>query len=233
MPLRYGLIENPLTGDPDDYMAVTFDNQTVGIDGIVERMVSRGSTVTKAEALGTLEEFNLAVCEIVKDGFNVNTELFSVYPTVAGVFNDASEGFNSSKHSINLNLRAGQRLTEAIANLSVEKVTVTESKPVLQLFTDLKSGAINESASKGQIVSIKGALLKISGEASLVGVFFIAADGTETQITDFVKNKPSELLFFIPEDLAVGSYDVEVRTVLTSHKSVSVGQLSNKIAITA
>ncbi|MGQ1947087.1 DNA-binding domain-containing protein [Geofilum sp. OHC36d9] len=233
MPLRYGLIENPLTSDPDDYMAVTFDNQTVGIDEIVERMISRGSTVTKAEALGSFEEFNLAVCDIVKSGFNIKTDLFSVYPTVAGVFNDASEGFNSSKHSINLNLRAGQRLIEAVANLSVEKVTVTESKPVLQLLTDLKSGAINESATIGQIVSIKGALLKIAGEAPSVGVFFIAADGTETRIADFVKNKPSELLFFIPDDLAVGSYDVEVRTVLPSHKSVSVGQLSNKISIIA
>lgn len=233
MPLRYGLVENPLTSDPDDYMAVTLDNQTVDIDGIVERMVSRGSTVTKAEALGTLEEFKLAVCEIVKDGFNVNTELFSVYPTVAGVFNDASEGFSSSKHSINLNLRAGRRLTEAVRDLTVEKVAVTESKPVLQLLTDLKSGAVNESASIGQIVSIKGALLKISGEASLVGVFFIASDGTETQITDFVKNKPSELLFFIPDDLAVGSYDVEVRTTIKQRKQLSVGKLANKISIIA
>lgn len=233
MALRYGLIDNPLTSDPDDFMALTLDNQTIGIDGIVERMISRGSTVTKAEALSTLEEYSLAISEILKEGNNVNTELFGVYPSVAGVFNDKSESFDRSKHSIKLNLRAGKRLNEAIRNLTVEKIRVTESKPILQLLTDLKTGAVNESASIGQIVSIKGGLLKINGEDPLVGVFFISTDGIETRIVDFVKNKPSELLFFIPDTLTVGSYDVEVRTVLHSRKTLSVGRLDNKISVTA
>jgi hypothetical protein len=64
MPLRYGLVENQLTSDPDDYMAVTLDNYTKGIDDIVERMISRGSTVTTAEALGTLEEFKLVSSQV-------------------------------------------------------------------------------------------------------------------------------------------------------------------------
>ncbi|WP_158275717.1 HU family DNA-binding protein [Marinilabilia rubra] len=232
MPLRYGLVENLLTDDPDDLMAVTVDNPTMGIDEIVERMISRGSTVTKAEALGTLEEFKSAVCDIVKDGNNVNTELFVIYPTVAGVFESKSEAFNASKHGINLNLRAGKRLIESSRDLNVERVEISESKPTLKTVTDLKTGAVNESVTVGQIVSIKGGLLKIDTESAEAGIFFIDPDGNAHKASRIVKNKPSELLFFVPDDLTPGTYQVEIRTVLYKRKSLSTGRLGQDIVVT-
>lgn len=232
MALRYGLVENLLTEDPDDLMAVTLDNPTKGIDDIVERMISRGSTVTKAEALGTLEEFKQAVCDIVKDGNNVNTELFAVYPTVAGVFENETESFNPGKHGINLNLRAGKRLVEAGRDLKVERVEVGESKPTLNVLADLKTGAVNESLSVGQIASIKGGMLKINFDNAEAGVFFIDSDGNEHKVSNIVKNKPSELLFFVPDDLPTGTYQVEVRTVLYKRKSLSTGRLGHDIVVT-
>lgn len=234
MALRFGLIENLLTADPSDYMAVTLDNKTMGIDDIINRMISRGSTITKAGALATIEEFNLAVCDIVREGNYVNTELFSVYPSVAGVFNSSNEGFNRNKHAINLNLRAGRRLSEATRNLSVEKVEVVQARPTLQTLTDLKSGSVNESISIGQIASIKGSLLKINGdEDSDAGIFLIADDGKTTKVTRMVKNKPSELLFFVPDELIPGSYLLEVRTVLYKRKAISVGRLNHTLTVTA
>jgi hypothetical protein len=231
MPLRYGLVENQLTSDPDDYMAVTLDNYTKGIDDIVERMISRGSTVTTAEALGTLEEFKLAVCDLVKEGFNVNTELFSVYPRVAGVFNSADEAFNANKHTINLNLRAGKRLTEAARDLSVEKVGVEEAKPTLKTIIDLKSNAVNESITVGRIASIKGALLKLDPDNPESGIFLIDSDQKATKVSNVVENKPSELLFFVPDALPVGTYEIEVRTVLRNRKSLKSGRLPVSVSV--
>ena len=231
MPLRYGLVENQMTSDPDDYMAVTLDNPTKGVEEIVERMISRGSTVTRAEALGTLEEFKQAVCDIVKDGFNVNTELFAVYPRVAGVFDSADERFNANKHGINLNLRAGKRLNETVHDLSVEKVEVDEAKPTLQTLTDLKSDVVNESVSISRVASIKGAHLKIDTEHPDSGIFLIDADENEVKVSNIVKNKPSELLFFVPDDLPLGTYQIEVRTVLRNRKTLRTGRLP--VSITA
>ncbi len=74
MTLRYGLIPNHLTDDPDDFMGIVTDNETVTETTIVERMIGKGSTVTKAEAISVIKEFEYVIVEAVKNGQNVNTK---------------------------------------------------------------------------------------------------------------------------------------------------------------
>lgn len=232
MALRYGLVENLLTADPDDFMAVTLDNKTMTIEDVVERMISRGSTVTKAGALATIEEFNLAICDIVKGGNNVNTELFTVYPSIAGVFNSETESFNPKKHAIKINMRAGRRLYDASRNLAVERVKVAGAKPTIQTLSDLKSNAVNESISIGQIASLKGSMMKIDETNENAGLFLIDAEGNETKVTQVVKNKPSEILFFVPDTITPGDYILELRTVLPRRKELVTARLGHTLVAT-
>lgn len=224
MALRYALTENLLTADPNDYMAVTTDNPTAGINDIVDRMISRGSTVTKAEALGVLEEFNQAVADLLKTGSNINTELFTIYPTISGVFNSSGEAFNANKHAINLKMRTGNRLKDIHRAIVLERVEGNVYKPVIQVVADLKSGAVNDTVSIGQILSVKGSLLKISEEEAQAGIFFIASGGAETRVTQIVTNKPGELLFFVPANVLPGACVIEIRTIVPGRKGMSVAR---------
>lgn len=225
MPFRYGLIENRLTADPNDYMAIVQDNQTYSMDQIIDRMISRGSTVTKAEAMGVFEELNLAVEDILKGGNNINTPLFCIYPSIAGVFEGANDSFNKTRHSIRLNVSGGSRLSKIVSDIQFQKVDAVSPVPVIESFVNLKTKAINSTFSPGQVASITGLLLKFNEEDPQQGIFFIASEGTETRATNISKNKPSELLFFVPETLTAGTYQVEVRTILTGRKSVVTGRL--------
>lgn len=225
MPLRYGLIENRLTADPDDYMAVVSDNETFTEEQIVERMISRGSTVTKAEALGVIEEFGLALEDILKGGNNVNTRLFGIYPSIAGIFNGSADGYDSNRHSIRLNITPGNRLNRIIGEIKVQKIEITSPAPILDKFVNLKSKAVNETFSPGQIASITGLNLKYNEADSAQGIFFIANDNTETKVDNVSKNKPSELLFFVPDNLTSGTYQIEVRAVIPNHKKLTIGRL--------
>lgn len=229
MPLRYGLIENKLTADPDDYMAVTQDNQTFSMDQIVDRMISRGSTVTKAEALGVMEEFGLAIEEILKEGNNINSSLFGIYPSISGVFNGPADGFDSKRHGIRINITAGSRLNRIISEIKVQKVEVTSPAPVIEKFVNLKTRTINDSFTPGQIASISGLMLKFNETDPAQGIFFISADGVETKVTNVSKNKPSELLFFVPDSLTAGTFQVEVRATLPGRKSITAGRLLNNL----
>lgn len=220
MALRYALTENLLTADPDDYMAVTTDNATAGINEIVDRMISRGSTVTKAEALSVLEEFNQAIVDLIKSGSNISTELFSIYPSISGVFSSPNEAFNTNKHAINIKMRAGNRFKDIHRHISLERVECNVNKPIIQSVTDLKTNAVNETVTIGQIISIKGALLKISEEINEAGIFIIGEGTPEMRITQIVKNKPSELLLFIPSGIGPGSCVIEIRTVLPGRKTL-------------
>ena len=221
MPVRFYLVDNQLTADPNDFMAVTTDAQVLGEEQIIEQMISRGSTVTKAEALGVLEEFSLSVSESLKNGFAIRTPLFSVYPTVQGVFNAPNEGFTKNKHSIRLNMRPGKRLTDSIPSIAVERVEGISVKPVLVSISDLKTGTVNDALTIGQIFSIKGNMLKLSEHAES-GVYFIDSAGVGTKVNYVVKNKPTELLCFVPETLSIGTYSMEIRTHIQNRKTISV-----------
>ena len=91
MSLDYALFENHLTSDPNDYMAVVQNQQSKNQEDVIDLMVSRGSTVTKAEALAVFEEYALAVEQLVKNGHAVNTPLFNLSLSVKGVFNREDE----------------------------------------------------------------------------------------------------------------------------------------------
>jgi hypothetical protein len=230
MALRYGLIANHLTDDPNDCMAVTTDNDSVTVEAIVEKMIGKGSTVTRAEALSVIEEFEYAVVDEVQKGNLVHTDLFKIAPSITGVFVNSEDGFDASRHAVKLNLNPGKRLNEAIKNMELKKVEITSPMPVLQQFINLKSNVINENFSPGQVASIKGSLLKFDSADTLQGIFFIADDGTETKVENVIKNKPSELLFFVPEDLNSGSYRVEVRCIFQNTKKLRSGQLATELS---
>lgn len=229
MALRYGLIPNHLTDDPNDCMAVTTDNETVDIEQIVDTMIGKGSTVTKAEALSVVEEFEYAIVEVVKNGQSVSTELFNIAPSVSGVFTSGNDGFDASRHSVRLNLNAGKRLKEAVTAIELKKVEITSPQPVLQQFANLKDNTVNESFTPGQIAAIRGSLLKFDQDDVQQGIFFIAADSTETRVTNVVKNKPSELLFFVPDELTTGTFDVEVRMIPHNNKNLRKGKLNQSL----
>jgi len=225
MSLRYGLIPNHLTDDPNDYMGIVTDNDTVSAETIVEQMIGKGSTVTKAEALSVIEEFEYAVVEAVKNGNSVNTKLFKIYPSVSGVFIDQHDGFDPARHAIRLNLNAGARLSKAIADIDLRKVEITSPQPFIQQFIDLKTKTTNESFTPGQVAALRGSLLKFNEEDNDQGIFFIADDGTAIRVDNIIKNKPSELMFLVPERITTGSFQVELRTIFHNSKTMRKGRL--------
>ncbi|MFA8437039.1 MAG: DNA-binding domain-containing protein [Marinifilaceae bacterium] len=225
MSLKYGLIRNHLTEAEDDYMGMVTDNETVTTEKIVDKMVSRGSTVTKAEALSVIEEFSHAIVDSIANGNNVNTELFRIHPSISGVFTDENDGYDKTRHSIRLKINAGPRLAEATSKIELRKVEITGPQPAIKRFVDLNTKVENESFHPGHFASIKGTLLKFEEEDSNQGIFFIAADSTETRVTNIARNKPSELMFYIPESLTPGTYQVEVRTIYNNYKSMRSGRL--------
>jgi hypothetical protein len=195
-------------------------------------MIGKGSTVTKAEALSVIEEFSYAVVDSIAKGNNVNTELFKIYPSISGVFDSQSDSFDKKRHAIRLNLTAGSRLSEALDSIELRKVEIAPAQPVLQQFTDLKTNTVNETFTPGQIASIRGSLLKFDDADENQGIFFMAQDGSETKVSQVVKNKPSELLFFAPEGLS-GTYSLEVRVIPARYKALKKGQLSFDLTATA
>lgn len=213
MPLDYALFENHLTAAPNDYMAVVQNQQSKTQEDVIDLMVSRGSTVTKAEALAVFEEYALAVEQLAKNGNAVNTPLFNLSLSVKGVFNREDEPFTPATHSVKINVTPGPRLKEMASGVSVRRVQGASPQPDPLYIDDLGSGSRNDVLTPGNIAQLKGSRLKFDPTDPAQGIFLIADDGSETRVSVISNNKPSRLDFLVPA-LTKGTYRLEVRASL-------------------
>jgi hypothetical protein len=230
MSLDYALFENHLTADPSDYMAVVQNPQSKTEDDIVALMVSRGSTVTKADALATIEQYAQAIEEFVKDGYNINTALFKLSLSVKGIFDSEDENFNPARHSVKVNVSAGTRLQAVASSVKVSRVQGTPPQPDPVYLDDLGSGTRNETLTPGNIARLKGSRLKFDASDPAQGIFLVASDGSETQVATVSHNKPSQLDFLVPV-LPAGTYRLEVRAVLYNTTELRKGSLSAELTV--
>lgn len=224
MALKFALFENHLTSDPDDYMAVVQDLRSKAQEDVIDLMISRGSTVTKAEALSVLEEYAGAIVLLLKDGYAINTPIFNLSPSIKGVFYGPDEPFNSPAHAVKINITAGTRLREVGPQVAVERVKGGSPQPDPEYLDDLGSDTRNEQLTPGNIARLRGSRLKFETGDLMQGVFLIAADTTVTRVATVSRNKPGEIDFLVPA-LPPGVYRLEVRAVLFQGKTLKVGVL--------
>jgi hypothetical protein len=233
MALKYALVSNPMTPDPNNWMAISSANQGLTLEDVIDKMISRGSTVTRAEALSVFEELSLAIELLVKDGNSINTPLFKISPTVSGTFASDDDSFDYKRHRVKLRLNPGVRLRSAGQNISVEKVASEKPKPVLMHFYDNTTGMQDETLTPGGAGRIVGNMLKYAEADLLQGIFFISvSNDTASRVTGkLLRNKPGELIFIIPPDIPIGKYRVEVRGLAYNSKTLRTGALPYELTV--
>lgn len=215
-----------MTPDPDDRIAVTHVSRALTLEGLTRKIVSRGSTVTRAEVLSVFEELCLAVEETIKEGGAVNTPLFKISQSIRGNFTKDDDSFDKNRHEVRLQLHAGKRLRRILQNVTVEKVAAARQQPVPGHFYDHASGTQDKILTPGGPARITGSRLKFKEDEAQCGIFFIhSATGATVRVASKLRNKPSELIFPIPENLPTGTYNLEVRTIFKGNKIVRIGVL--------
>ncbi len=213
--LKYALRENPLTPDENDYMAQVADSRSFSIEEIIDLMIQRGSTLTKADTRAALQIYGEVVSNIIADGNNINTPLVNTGLSVSGVFKGASDGFDPSRHSIKLHINAGTLLNDALRKVHCEKVQATDTNPYIAEVVDIVSGKANSVLTTGGIVQITGSRLKFDDLDDVQGIFFVPESGESVRCEIIAENKPARLMALIPKDLPQIEYYVEVRTKLS------------------
>ena len=84
--LKYCLRENLLTAKPDDYMAQVTDSHVFTLDDIIDRMVKRGTTVTRTDLVAIMQLYTEECSFIVEEGGTLNTPLINTSMSISGVF---------------------------------------------------------------------------------------------------------------------------------------------------
>ena len=210
--LKYSLRENLLTPAPDDYMAQAADVRSYTLDEIIDLMMEKGTTLTRADVAATLQVYGEVVSAIIKDGSAVNTPLMNTSMSISGVFDGANDSFDKKRHTVNLNITAGTLLRDAVTKVKCEKTEGASTDPYITEVTDIVTGTANTTLTKGGVVQLVGARLKFDAKDAAQGIFFVPETGEAVRAAVIAENKPARLMAIIPADLAAGTYYIEVRT---------------------
>ena len=233
--LKYALRENLLTPAPDDYMAQAADVRSYTLDEIIDLMMEKGTTLTRADVAATLQVYGEVVSAIIKDGSAVNTPLMNTSMSISGVFNGANDSFDKKRHTVNLNITAGTLLRDAVTKVKCEKTEGVSTDPYITEVTDIVTGTVNTTLTKGGVVQLVGSRLKFDAKDEAQGIFFVPETGEAVRAAVIAENKPARLMAIIPADLAAGTYYIEVRSKHSGGgkplKAVKAGRFAKPLTV--
>ena len=230
MSISYVLYENNLTSDPNDYIARVRPVGAIDLNGVIERMMQRGSTITKADALAVLQEYHLAIETLLLEGFTVQTPSANYGVSIKGTFDGQTDSFDASRHHVEGTLNVGRELRRMLREKAqVQKQESAKPHPTPLQYSDLNSGERNSILTAGGMGQIVGHRLKFDATNPQLGIFFIASDGTASRVDVVGRNKPAELMFLVPTSLTSGDYTLEVRALFGSE--IRRGILSTSLTV--
>ena len=234
MSLRYALLENLLTPSPNDYTAQVQEVKSHDINSFIEKMLQKGSTITKTDTLAVLNAFFEVIEEVTRQGGTVHLELFKTQFSISGVFEGAADRFDADRHTVHLNLHAGKRLKQVLSGISLEKVTAEKALPHILEVKDSITGSVNGQLTAAGAASIIGSRLKIAGDDPENGVYFKNEEGKVYKVQTLIENKPARLIVLMPS-LEKGTYVLSIQTQYThggaSLKQARTGTFAHPISV--
>ena len=233
--LKYSLRENLLTAAPDDFMAQVQDVRSYTLDEIIDAMMQKGSTLTRADVAAVLQIYGEVCASLIADGSALNTPLMNTSLSISGVFNGANDSFDKKRHAVNLNITAGTAPKAALGKIRCEKTGTTSTDPYINEVKDIVSGTVNAELTKGGVVQITGSRLKFDHKDSSQGIFFVPETGNPVRAAVIAENKPARLMAIIPADLEAGTYYIEVRSKHSGGgkplKAVKAGRFAKPLTV--
>ena len=229
MGIKYSLSTNNFKKSKDDgYVARVHTIAAYDLNDIAERMVKEGS-ILSAGNIKTLVNQAFSVIEsFLAEGGRVNlADKVFFYPSIKGTFSSMTDGFETTRHSLELGSRIGAGFKDAVARKSsIEKINVNVPKPLVFEYIDVKSEEVNSKATAAATAAIHGVNLKFNQSAEDEGIFFVnTKDFSELKVEQVLKVQPGEIIFQTPQLTAKAVYNLEVRCRVNDGKTLRVGAL--------
>lgn len=232
MSIQYSIQKNNLV-DPanGDHWAMVHSRGSADMDQVMERMMQRGSGVTRQDALAALSLYHSTVEMMVLEGYRVVTPLAVFGTRIKGRFEHSEDSFNSARHKVEPSVSAGAEFRRAVqeqAQVAQQEANTPQPRP--ESFFDPVSSERNGRISSGRVAQVSGRRLKFDETDPAQGVFFIAADGSTNRADVVVMNMPRKIIFEVPGEMSAGDYVLEVRSAMGNGK-VRSGRLVETLTV--
>lgn len=228
--MKYYLIDNGLTPDPTDYRAVVVNEIIRSHKELISMVEHRSVGLTESQISAVLKEYNVAITQCLQRGESVQTDMFTIRPSIKGVFKNLQDSFDRSRHKVRLSITLSAALKKIADILEVQKTEAVKHLPLLNTFVDIATNEVNAVITPGGTARIYGERLKLNMEDEQQGIYFVSEDHQAFKVTSVTDNFPKQLLFNVPSELTLGNYRIEVRSD-HSIKEVRTGKLDEILTV--
>lgn len=230
MSLKYCLVDNKLTVDEDDCMARVQDVETVGIDELTAQITGRGMSLTDTVVNSVLTELSYAINAELQKGNAVSTPFVKISPSIAGVFDSGDDSFDASRHAVRLNASLGNGIEVDAAAMKTQKVAPETNLPEITAVKDYQTQRTDEVLTRNAAVELKGYDMKIDPADPEQGIF-IVNQGQELRAELYMLNKPSHIIFMVPQDAPGGEVQLVLRNKYRSGATVKTSYFDKTLVL--
>jgi hypothetical protein len=201
------LFNNPLTEDPDDFVARVSSDRSLSVRDICQSAAERGGADISASAMEhAVTLFHREMRYLLCDGFSVNTGTYMAAPHIRGVFTNPNDTFDPKRHTLLFELQQGIDLRAELDNVEIEVKGVAAVVARIAEVFDVGTGTTNEKLTVGNNLRVRGREIKVMGDDlhPEVGVYFVSQDKDTFGARFLVDpsmiavNNPSEIIFVNP-----------------------------------
>lgn len=230
MSLDYYLIENKLTANEDDCTARTQDVQTVGIDELTAQITGRGMSLTDTEVQAVLNELSYAINAELQKGNAVHTPFVKISPSIGGVFTNSDDSFDPARHKVRLKASVGASIQINPTKLKTKKVVHDTIMPEISSIKDYTTQDINQKISRNATAELHGRYIKIDPNDPEQGIF-ITSQGQEVRVQQYMLNKPSHIIFMVPQSIPSGEVQIVLKTKYRSRTKLKTASLQHSLIV--
>jgi hypothetical protein len=231
MVLKYYLQPNPVTPDPNDQSARVLSGNVLNFEDIVTEARRRGTTLTETDLRAAGNLLFETVCHAVAQGNSVNLPLANFRGSITGVFTNATDSFDPSRHTVRAVISQGTMMAEHMASATLEKVLQSQPSPTLIEYFDVNTQTANSKLTPNGIGQISGEELKFDPANAAEGIFIVSSSGTATKVVVIASRTEGKLVFSIPAGLAAGNYTLEVRRGYGNAATIRTGTLTDTVHV--
>ena len=208
MKVGYRLMRNGTsTADRAPYLGVAVPVGSLAYDNILQRMLNRGTFMTRATAQYFLNAFyEYAAERIAEDVVRINMGAVSLYPMIGGSFDSEDDGFRAPRNTLYVGATLSQEIRDAVAGISP---------------ASLGAGSANGTVKISSVMDLASETYRlIDGlkEFRIVGIDLTVPDGEDESLTLVAADGATKVA-----DITVVRTDDGQRIVCTLASAVPAG----------
>ena len=208
MKVGYRLVRNGTsTADRAPYLGVAVPIGSLAYDNILQRMLDRGTFMTRATAQYFLNAFyEYAAERIADDVVRINMGAVSLYPMIGGSFDSEDDGFRAPRNTLYIGATLSQEIRDAVSGISP---------------ASLGAGSANGTVKISSVMDLASETYRlIDGlkEFRIVGIDLTVPDGEDESLTLVAADGATKVA-----DITVVRTDDGQRIVCTLASAVPAG----------